>query len=450
MKLTKKSIKSNLHFLKGKLNHQFIKNVITVGLVSLLIKALGFYKELVIAQNFGLSEILDTFLIAILIPGFISTVFLSSYRNVFIPNYISELKQKGNIKSFQATSFLVTISLGLFFILVSYLFSDVYLEIFFAGHTESYYNLIKLQLHYILPCLIFWAISSLLTGLLNIDNEYFFASFGSLFMTLSIIICLIFFKEVLKEKVLAVGMLIGSFLDLLFLIGVSLKRKIIHIGRPDFKSDNIRILIKQVPAKISSSLINGLNPIVDQYFSAQLIVGSIAALNYGLKIPAFIIGLIGIALGNVLLPYFSSQAVENHQKTYKLLQKMLLYNFIGCTILALGLILFSEPIVSLVYERNAFKPEDTQIVYRVQQMYLLQIPFYVLGMIMNRYLTAINKNNFLVITSTVSLLLNIILNFILVKAMGLYGLALGTSIVSFMNTVIIYIYIKRLNSLQNV
>ena len=83
-------------------------------------------------------------------------------------------------------------------------------------------------------------------------------------------------------------------------------------------------------------------------------------------------------------------------------------------------------------------------------MYLLQIPFYVMGMIMNRYLTAINKNNFLVVTSTISLLLNIVLNYILIKAMGLYGLALGTSLVSLTNTVVIYIYIKRLNNLQNV
>ncbi|MEQ8217990.1 MAG: lipid II flippase MurJ [Arenibacter sp.] len=450
MKILKKLSLIDINLLKKKLNHQFIKNVITVGLVSLTIKALGFYKELIIAQKFGLSEILDTFFIAILIPGFISTVFLSSYRNVFIPNYIAELKQKGNIRSFQTTSFLVTISIGLFFILITYLFSDVYLETFFAGHTESYYYLIKLQLHFILPCLFFWAISSLLTGLLNIDNDYFFASFGTLFMTLSIIVCLIFFKDILKERVLAVGMLVGSFLDFLFLLSISFKRKIIRIGKPDFKNDNIRILIKQVPAKISSSLINGLNPIVDQYFSAQLIVGSIAALNYGLKIPAFIIGLIGIALGNVLLPYFSSQSVMNYNKTFQLLRKMLRFNLIGCSIIAIGLIIFSEPIVSLVYERNAFKPEDTQIVYRVQQMYLLQIPFYVMGMIMNKYLTAINKNNFLVVTSTVSLILNIILNFILIKAMGLYGLALGTSIVSLINTVIIYLYINRINKLQHV
>ncbi len=406
---------NRLLFLKGKLSQQFIKNVITVGLVSLVIKALGFYKELVIAENFGLSELLDTFLIAVLVPGFISTVFLNSYNNVFIPNYISELKQNGNIKAFQTTSFLITITIGLFFVLISYLFTDVYLEIFFKGHTAAYYSLVKLQLHYLLPCLIFWAMSSLLTGLLNIDNEFFYASFSNLFTTLSIIICLIFFKEVLKEKVLAVGMLIGSFLDFIYLLIISLRRKIIHLGKPDFYSNNILLLLKQVPAKVSSSLLNGLNPIVDQYFSAQLIIGSIAALSYGTKIPDVVIGLIAIALGNVLLPYFSKQAVEDYKKTYQLLLKILKYSFVACGILAIALILLSQPIVSIIFERNAFTPENTEIVYRVQQMYILQIPFYVMGMVMNRYLTAINKNNFLVVTSTISLILNIVLNYFLIR-----------------------------------
>ena len=119
----------------------------------------------------------------------------------------------------------------------------------------------------------------------------------------------------------------------------------------------------------------------------------------------------------------------------------------ACGILAIALILLSQPIVSIIFERNAFTPENTEIVYRVQQMYILQIPFYVMGMVMNRYLTAINKNNFLVVTSTISLILNIVLNYFLIRTIGLYGLALATSLVSLVNTMIIYLYIKKINRL---
>ena len=53
---------------------------------------------------------------------------------------------------------------------------------------------------------------------------------------------------------------------------------------------------------------------VDQFFAAQLAIGSIAALNYALKIPAFAIGIIVIAINKVLLPYFSKSVLEDKKK----------------------------------------------------------------------------------------------------------------------------------------
>src|SRR5690554_7122469 len=80
-----------------------------------MVKGFGFYKEIVIASNFGLSELLDTFLIAALVPGFIYQVFLGAFKSVFIPNYIMEQKTDRSISSFQATSFIITISTTAFF-----------------------------------------------------------------------------------------------------------------------------------------------------------------------------------------------------------------------------------------------------------------------------------------------------------------------------------------------
>jgi len=442
--MIKQKTQQILNLLKKTINQPIFKNVLIVGGVSLAIKAVGFYKELIIAQKFGLSELLDTFLIAMLLPGFISTVFLGSYSNVFIPNYIAELRRKGNLAAFQSTSLLITLAIAGFFILITFLFTDVYLSTFFSGHTQHYYDLVTTQLSYILPCILIWAISSLFSGLLNIANEFAYSTFSGVFMSLGIIISLVFFSEVLEERVLVVGVLGGSITGMFFLLFISIQKKVLFFGRPDFANKNIILMLKQVPVKISSSLINALNPIVDQYFSAQLVIGSIAALSYGIKVPMLVIGLFGIALSKVLLPYFS-KLTDNLEHAFLKLKKVLSYNFVVC--LGIGIVLFlcSEFIVSLLFERQAFTSEDTQIVYRVQEMYILQIPFYISGMIMSRYLTAINRNSFLVFASSVSLLLNTWLNFILIDRMGVLGLALATSLVSIINTIVIYTYIVRLN-----
>ena len=67
-----------------------IINIISVGVIALAVKGFGFLKEVVVAETFGLSELLDTFFIAALVPGFVNDVFLNAFKNVFIPNYIAE------------------------------------------------------------------------------------------------------------------------------------------------------------------------------------------------------------------------------------------------------------------------------------------------------------------------------------------------------------------------
>ena len=432
-------------FISNIFKNATITNVIIVGVTTLIVSSLGFFKEIVVANTFGLSELLDTFYIAILVPSFISGVFLGSFNSVFIPNYVSELKTGKSIGAFQSTSFLMTILVSLLFLIIAFLFTDVYLETFFKGHTQQYYDLIKVQFYYVAPCILFWGFSSLINGILTIDDEFTFSSLNTVFTPISIIICLVFFKEQLGTIVLAFGTLIGSFLSFLFILTVAIKRNIIHLHKPDFKSVNIKILFKQLPAKLSSSLLSGINPLVDQYFSAQLVIGSIAALNYGIKIPAFGISIIGAALGNVLLPYFSKNAIDNRQETFKKLTKILKYLIIVSSIVVVIGIFLSAPIISILFERNAFTSSDTVIVSKIQQMYLLQIPSYVTGLVMVKFLTSINKNNFMVLASIINLLLNIVLNYMLIKSMGVYGLALATSLVSIINSIILYVYISKLN-----
>ena len=434
--------------VKGLLNNAAVKNMAIVAIISLGIRAIGFYKDILIVDRHGLSEFLDTFYIAILIPGFISGVFLGSFQSVFIPNYVSELKTGKNVGSFQTTSVLITLIVALLFLIISTLFTDIYLDTFFPGHTESYYNLVKAQFYFLAPCILFWGHSSLLSGLLTIDGEFTYSTINSLLSPITIIICLIFFSKQLDIYVLAIGTLIGSILSFLFLLLQVLKRKLLALKKPDFKSQNIITLFKQLPAKLASSLLSGVNPLIDQYFSAQLVVGSISALTYGAKIPMFSIGLVGTALGKVLLPYFSKNAIDDPKKTYEKLHKILGLIIVSTAIIMIALIICSQPIISLLFERNTFTSEDTLTVSKIMQMYLLQIPSYVSGLIMVKYLAAINKNNFMVLTSVLSLTLNVVLNVILIEKIGVYGLALATSLVSMVNSVVLYTYIRYINRIN--
>jgi len=440
--MTFRNFRKQLKKLSGNLVFQ---NLILVSGITLLIKGLGFYKETVVASNFGLSELLDTFYIAILVPTFISNVFLGAYRSVFIPNYIAELKIKGNKASFQASSFLITLLVSIFFVIIAYLFTDVYLENLFPNHTQAYYSLVKEQFYVLLPCVFFWGLASLINGLLNVANEYRLSTIGGVITPLAMLVCLFWFKDELGSQVLAVGTLAGSVFGFLYLLIVAINKKILFLNFPDFGNKNIKTLFLQLPAKISSGVLTAMNSVVDQFFAGQLVVGSIAAINYGIKIPMFMASIIMIAVSNVMLPHFAKTILENRKKAYRTLFTSLKVVIVGGSIVSIVGIIVSHDLVALLFERNEFSSKDTEIVSYIQQIFLIYVPFNIAGMIMGNFLTSTNKNAVMAYLAFAGVVLNILLDYIFIQYYGILGIAICTTVVIVLKNTALgyYIYLLK-------
>lgn len=399
-----------------------------VGGTTFLISLIGFYKEMVIGSTFGLAEFLDTFTLAILIPTFIQNVFIGALKNIFIPNYISENDFPDHFQLLIVYIITGLVSICLLFIL---LFDSYFLETLYSGHTSDYYSLISKQLYIVLPCLFLWGYNAFLSALLEINSNYFYTSIAPVFISLTTIICVVFFSSYFGNLVLAVGVLLGSILNFLYLlIGVLHYRLLKFNTLKRFGlTNNMWEMIKQLPAKITSGMLTGINPFVDQIFAAQLIAGSVAALNYGNKIPAFTITIAMVALGNVLLPHFSKLVKDDLSKAYKELFYILKLIFVTASIAITILYFLSKPIIILLFERGSFSAENTEMVFQIQQILLIQIPFFLCTLILVKFLTSINKNGFMAWASLVNLLVNLLLNYILIEHYQVYGLAISTTLV---------------------
>lgn len=426
-----------------------LKNIVLVGGLTVVVKVIAFYKETVVSSSFGLSELLDTFFIAMLIPGFISNVFISAFGSVFIPNYVKASKSDNDLRAFQTTGFIIALGISVLFILVAILITDVFLEAFFSGHSMSYYKSIKIQFYYIVPCIFIWGLSSLIRGLLYISDEFKTPTFIGVITPISFLICISFFKEQLGQRVLAVSLLIGNLVEFLFILSLAYKKRIIKLSKPDFNSPDIRIMIKQVPAKVSSGFLTGLIPVTDQYFAAKLAIGSIASLNYGLKIPAFLTTILIVSLGKVLLPHFSKLVLENKKAAFEKLFFAIKKLFIITSIAALFLVLISPWLIEVLFERGEFTDENTKIVSLIQIIFLVYAPFTVCGMVIVNFLTSINENNFMAKVSLFAVILNLVLDFIFMKYYGVFGIALCTTTVFIVRAIILYKYTLKLSKQQN-
>lgn len=433
------SIVNQVKKVSNLLSSPTIKNVFIVATITVGIKLVAFFKETIIASTYGLSEFLDAFFIAILVPSFIQSVFINSFKSIFIPNYIAEQKGEKQIGEFLAVTMIVLLLIILLTTGITFLLSDYFLAYIYPGHSEKFYELVKIQLYYLLPCLFFWGISSFLGGLLEIKSKFLLSSISGFFSPIIILLCIFFFKSVLGVRTLAVGTLIASFSSFTFLLVISLIQRNIVLKKPVL-NENTKIMLKQLPAKVSSGFLTGMNNYVDQYFAAQLMVGSIAALNYGIKIPSFILSFSMLALGNVLLPYFSKKILENALNTYKQLFKILKKVFIGGLLFSALVFIFSNNIIEFLFEKNEFTSEDTLLVANIQRIILIYIPFYLCGNILVKFLTSINKNKFMAWQSFYRLAANIILNILLIREFGIYGLALSTTIVITINSILYLAY----------
>lgn len=417
------------------------RNIAAVAITVLIVKVLGFIKEVYIGNSFGMSEQLDVFFILILIPAFFNNVFLGAYKAVLIPNYIFAQK-KGNL-IFHNNLIIQTILLGIFLTLALFVFSTPINTYLVRNYSKDIADQVFSNQNLLLLCIPVWTFSSLLSGLLDIKKKFILGAFYPIITSIVFIVLLNFYGP--SIQILIQAFVYGSFLELIFLLffqPIKLDIKNIKFNDPDSIT-----LYKQFLPKLLAGLIIGFNPIVDQIFTSQIADGAISTLNYGNKLPAFAITILAIAIGNVILPYFAELNDLPKIKIFSFLKKKLIGVFIIGSLCTLFLLIFGKDLIVLFFQKGAFTQEDSQNVYYVLIMFSFQIPFYLLDIILVRFLTAFNLNSFNIFSSSISVGINIICNYLLIERFGVAGVALSTSIVIFISFLTKFIYVsKKFNS----
>jgi len=211
--------------------------------------------------------------------------------------------------------------------------------------------------------------------------------------------------------------------------------------RLEVPDENLRHIGRQMlPLMVGSLMTTGM-VLVDNAMAAMLAPGSVAALNYGYRLAGMIFTLCA-SLWIVALPEFSSLvAAHRLPEVVKSLKNHFRGIFVTGAPLALALYLLSEPVVRLFFQRGAFTAADTRVVAHVQAFYVIQIPFYVLNMIMVRLLSAMHRNHILMISGSLNLCLNVALNLVFIRVWGVAGIALSSSAVTVFSFVLLLVVV---------
>jgi putative peptidoglycan lipid II flippase len=178
------------------------------------------------------------------------------------------------------------------------------------------------------------------------------------------------------------------------------------------------------------NLLIGATVLVDQSIAATLVPGSVAVLGYSTRVTGVLLGIGGYALATALLPHISA-LVSSGQfgKLRSLLRSYAALTLAVTVPITVLLISASDAITKLLFERGSFVAEDSSLVADVQAAYALQIPFFSLGIIAVRLISAMQANVLLLLVSGLSLVLDVVFAWTLSQFFGVKGIALASSLV---------------------
>jgi putative peptidoglycan lipid II flippase len=412
-------------------NRRILGAAATVAALSLVVRAASLVKDLAVSYRFGTGDAIDAFLIAVLLPGFAVNVVAGSLNAAFVPIFIELREREGAASADRLFRSVLAVSLATL-VLVSVVLALSFSS--FLPHLASNFSPSKLALTrqlfwWLLPMLVLSGMATVWTGGLNASERFALGAAAPVAIPAVATVALLVAGGRLGIEALTVGTVIGYGIAASATAAAASRAGwSITPGWSGLSPDLRRVLGQYGPVLAAACLMSGTT-LTDQAMASTLSAGSVAALSYGNKTVALLTGLVTISLGTAVLPHFSRlvarcewAAVRHTLRTWV---RLIAIVTIPLTLL---MVVGSTSIVRFAFERGAFGSNDTQTVALVQAMYVIQVPFYTVGILFVRMLTSMQRNRTLFWGASISLPLNVLLNYLFMQRMGVAGIALSTAL----------------------
>lgn len=441
-----------------------------VALATLISKVLGLVREQAIAAAFGVTAAKTAYDIAGIIPAFF-VVLLGGINGPFHSAMVSVLAKRRKEEVAPLVEAISTIVGALFLVITIVLIfiAPFCIDLLAPGLGRTAQGLeiraiATQQLQIMAPMVWLAGMIGIGFGTLNAADLYWLPSISPLLSSLAIVVGVAVLGlslgheistpqyALLGGMVLAFGSLAGTILQWLMQFWAQIKAGLGRFRlRFDFRDPGVKdVLNVMAPALFSSGMLQ-INVVTDLFFTSFLpnAAEAIPSLGYANLLVQTPLGILSNMILVPLLPAFSRLTdPENWGELKRLIRQGLLVTAIAMLPLGGLMIALSKPIVSIVYERGAFKPETTQLVAPVLVAYSIGMFVYLGRDVLVRVFYALGDGNTPFRISIVNIFLNALFDFLLYKPFGIAGIVLATVSVNVLSVIaLLWILNRRLNGL---
>lgn len=420
---------------------------VTVAAVTAITFVGLFVRDIVMARLFGLGGELDAFVVAAVVPMFLVAVLSVPIGTAIVPVFLS-VRERASAAVAQALARRVAmtfIAAGLVLAVVVALAGPALLEK--AGWTALPEKSARVQAItlWMLAIFVFSGLVTLANGLLNALGHYVVPAAAQAIVPVVAIAALLAFGDSHGAIVAAVAMFVGQLANLA-LVYRAIAARGVSLWAPDkFDGAGLGQFFPQYLPLVAAAAFMQLTIPVSTAMASVLPEGSVAALGLGSKAVLFATGLIGASIASVVLPYFSRYMAQSRLlDARRELSFLLLAGTVISIPATLVLHLLSEPFVRLAFQGGAFGTAETGIVSRVMANGILQLPFFVINLLLLKFAIATRHSGRVMLAAAVGLTANVLINLVLMPRLGAPGIALSMSLAAAISAGLMLLLFYRL------
>ena len=459
----------------GEKKKSIVRSGLVLSLMTFASRIMGLIREMTKASFLGTGFYSDCFSVAFLIPNLLRKLFAENAISVaFIPTFKSYLEKGDDDESKKSTQEFIASTLTLVsfltacVVVVGIIITPLLMPIFCKRPADStavnyaeqvqYWLAQKQEITYLtrimFPYLFLISIAAFFQGVLNGCKIFAPSGFTPVLFN-GIVVLVTYLLAPHTEnpaRAMSIGVIAGGTVQALFqwpfIKQTGWKIRLTSL-RKTFTNPGTRKVIALIVPTIIGMAAYQLNDLVSTSMATRAGEGIASSLQFSLRLQELILGIFAVSIGTVILPDMSGLA--NNQKwdefNKMLLQAVKIMIVISIPVTAYSLVSGRE-LITLIYKNKMFDEESVRLTLGEFRFHIAGLTFIALNRILSPSFYAQKNTKLPTTAGIISFASNILLVLILVKPFGGNGIACALSIASLINTIFLFIFMKKLGTIQ--
>ncbi|MES2984261.1 MAG: murein biosynthesis integral membrane protein MurJ [Pseudomonadota bacterium] len=417
-----------------------VKSTLTIGFFTFISRISGFLRDVLMANLIGAGPLSDAFFVAFKLPNFFRRLFAEgAFNAAFIPSFSSILTAQGRDAAIKFAGEVMSVLLLILLILnaIFIIFMPWITPIFAPGFadTPEKFNLTVTLSQITFPYILFISLVSLLGGILNSMGKFAAPAASPILLNLCMIGGMLWLNGVsaTPAHALSYAVFIAGIVQLAWLVFICTRLDMMPaIHSPKLTKQVKTMLLLMAPAALGSG-VQQLNLLIDVVIASH-IPDAVSYLYYADRITELPIGMIGVAVGTVLLPMLSKQIRAGdlagaRTSMNRSLELVLLFGLPSTA----ALLVIAEPVITVLYQHGKFTPENMIKTTHALLAFTAGLPAFLAVKIFapGFYANHDTKTPFKI--AIVCVAVNLVLNLTLIHPFAHVGMAMATSIAGWVN-----------------